>query len=267
MTFNELIGVQPLSVVSHPRKLWVVLITISLIIGIALYADIFHVHVIRNDNGGTIVWTTDEAYLFMTVHHRGYQLTWPGYAAAAAREWFNAPITPTDEKVALTVIHVTPSAIERHIENLPEGAIPPHFFTPIGGAIYAFSEGTVYRWNGQNFDPAPQEEQKRLGGWDILSSDSDTSVNGWSKRGIGSVSLNYQFSVAIGKELVLRIIQGNVFKPLSDSPTVLLEKPGQPPATLWHVDGAPRIVSEFTYQRVFSAADSTPVVSLSHVDH
>jgi hypothetical protein len=249
--------VYPLSVAGNPLKamMVVVLVVISLSLGIALYFDFFHVDTIRNDNGGTILWNDNEAYLFMTEVRRGYRLTWPGYALAALRQWLNAPPAPSDQKVLFTVIHVTPSGVERHLQVLPGSlSIPPHFFTPVGASIYAFSEGTVYKWNGQRFDPAPSEERRKIGGLEHLSSDSDNTVNGWSKRGVGQVSTDSQFSVAIGKNLALRIIQGNVYRSLTDSPTVLLEPSGQPPTELWHVNGDPKIVSKKTYSLAFSSA-------------
>ena len=246
------------SVAGNPSKAMIVfmVIVIGTSVGSALYFDVFHVYTIRNDNGGTILWNTDEAYLFMTIHRRGYCSTWPSYVLAAMQQWLKAgPPSPSDQRVLFTVIHVTPSGLERHVEELPESeSISPHFFTPVGGLIYAFSEGTVYKWNGQHFVPAPLEEREKLGGMEHLSSDIDATVDGWSKRGVGQVSTESEFSVAIGKASTLRIIQGNVYRSPTDSPTVLLEHSDRAPEEVWHANGDPRIVNRRTYSLAFSPA-------------
>jgi hypothetical protein len=257
LLFNKRMRVHPLSVAGNPLKAMrvVVPVVIILSLGIALFLDMFHVYTIRDDNGGTILWNDNEAYLFMTEERRGYHLTWPSYALAALQQWLNAPPAPSDQKVLFTVIHVTRSGVERHREVLPDSlSIPPHFFTPVGTSIYAFSEGTVYKWNGQRFDPASSEERRKIGGLEHFSSDSDITINGWSKRGVGQVSTDSQFSVAIGEDVALRIIQGNVYRSPTDSPTVLLESSGKPPAEVWHVNGDPQIVSKGTYSSAFPPA-------------
>jgi hypothetical protein len=202
--------IYPLSVADNASKavMVVALVVVSLALGLAVYFDVFHVYTIRDDNGGTILWNDHEAYLFMTEVRRGYRSTWPGYALAVMQQWLNAPPSPSDQKVLFTVIYVTASGVERHLEELPEAqSIPPHFFTPVGGSIYAFSEGNVYKWNGQRFAPASSDERTKIGGLEHLSSDGDYTVNGWSKLGVGQVSTDSQFSVAIGKDLSLKIIR------------------------------------------------------------
>jgi hypothetical protein len=220
--------VDPLHVLRDRWKAKIVVVLVaSLSLGIALHFDAFHVYTLRDDNGGTILWKDNEAYLFMTEVRRGYRLTWLGYALAVVQQWLTAPPPPSDQRKLFTVIHVTASGVERHVEELAEPqSIPPHFFTPVGASIYAFSEGTLYKLNGQRFDPVPLEEQKKIGGLEHLSSDSDNTVNGWSKRGVGQVSTDSQFSVAVGKDLPLRIIQGNVYRSRTDGPSRLRKNDG-----------------------------------------
>ena len=43
------------------------------LLGAVLHGVPFHVYVLRDDNGGTIVWNAD-GYLFMTIVRRGYRM-------------------------------------------------------------------------------------------------------------------------------------------------------------------------------------------------
>jgi len=234
-----------------------VLLSIILVAGAVLayplYADMFHVYTVRDDNGGTILWNSNEAYLFMSEVKRGYRMSWPGFAVAALFDWFNAPSLPSDQHIVLTVIHVTSSGVERHIAQITKDtASVPHFFTPVGLTIYAFSEGVIYKLSADHFDPATADEQAQLGGIEHLSSDSDVTVNGWEKRGIGKAAGDFEFSARIGNAAVLKVHQGNVYKSLTDSPTVELHRPGQPVQELWHVNGDPHRVSRRDYERALS---------------
>lgn len=250
------LDIVPLKDVAQPRtKLVAGLFILTAMLGYAWYADVFHVYTLRDDNGGVILWRGSDAYLFMSVVRRGYRMSLPAYGWAALAQWFNVVPSPTNQRTLLTIMHVTPSGVERHIGkftgNGPE--IPPHFFTPIDTVIYAFSEGTIYRWSDDHFDPATAVEQQKLGGMEHLSSDSDSSVNGWQKRGIGQVAGEAEFSIPIGNDVTLRIHQGNVYKSASGNATVALYKGGQPVQELWQVKAEPRRVSKTEYERSFSA--------------
>lgn len=241
------------------RKSTKVLVIIAVIVaasGYALYVDLFHIYTLRDDNGGTIIWDANEAYLFMSVARRGYRLNWPTYAAAILGQFFNAPPAPTDQRIFFIVIHVTPAGVERHVAKITENAIVPHFFTPVGQTIYAFSEGMIYKWAGDRFDKATQEEERKVGGLEHLSSDSDETINGSSKRGIGQVAGDAEFTVNIGTEATLKVRQGNVYKSAADSPTIQLYRPGKPVQELWHVNGEPRRVSRRKYDQALSTLGS-----------
>src|SRR5258708_239014 len=151
------------------RKLLVGIVTVVAVLLYAGYADLFHVYTLRDDNGGQMLWNADQAYLFMTVARRGYRMSYAEFAWGALMQWFNAPPPPTTQHVVLTVIHVTPSGVERHVAKVAENTADiPGLFTPVGGVIYAFSEGTLYKWAGDHFENATPEEQKRMGGIENL---------------------------------------------------------------------------------------------------
>jgi hypothetical protein len=205
-----------------------IVITVACIAAFSLYAfyalftDFLHIYILRNDNAGTILWNGKEAYLFMMVASRGVRMSYAEYPWAALMEWLGAARPPNDQCVFLYVIHVTPSGPERHLALVQQDtAGVPHSYTPLGEYIYTFCNGTLCKWTGERFDGATAEEQQKIGGIERLSSDSNTSVNGWSKRGVRSVAGDFQFSVPIGNQVTLKIKQGNVYKSTSDSPVIV----------------------------------------------
>ena len=232
------------------------LIVVILLAGICVYAvhaDFYHVYTLRDDNGGEILWSGDQAYLFMTEVRRGYRLSLPDYAWAAVGEYFNAPPLPTDQRVFLSVIHVSPAGVERHLAFVTnDTATVPRSFTPFGKTIYTFCGGVLCKWAGDKFENATAEEQQRVGGAEQIPPDIDGPINGWMKRGIGSVAGDFQFSVQVTDQLSLKVTQGNVYKSVTDSAIVSLTRAGAPPEEIWHVNGDPRRVSKKEYERRLS---------------
>jgi hypothetical protein len=78
---------------------------------------------------------------------------------AALNEWAHAPRIPDNHTGSLTVIRVTPSAVEQHVLKL-EGNTPD-FFTPVGEAIYANCQGNLCKWEGDHFENATQDGIER----------------------------------------------------------------------------------------------------------
>src|SRR5262245_24991078 len=127
-------------------KLRVVIIVVCAI-AVLLYSfhtDLFHVYILRDDNGGTMLWNSDEAYLFMKVVRRGYRMNYAEYAWDSLLEWFGAVSRPHDQRVFLYVIHVTPSGYSRHLALITnDTAGIPSSFTPLGRTIFTFCSGTL----------------------------------------------------------------------------------------------------------------------------
>jgi hypothetical protein len=209
----------------------------------------------REDSSGQLLWKGDEAYLFAMVARRGLRIRAISFPWEVLGEWLNVPAMPTEELAFLTVIRVTPSGIERHTQKgIGDTAEIPVFFTPIGEIIYAGCHGTLCKWVGDHFENASLQEQKSVGGFNQLSPDIDGPINGWSKRGVGSVVGDFHYAVDLGNDSHLRIQQGNVNRSVTDSATVYLDRAGRPSQQLWHVDGTPRLVSRWKYKQAFSNA-------------
>ena len=113
------------------RKNTKIPVAIGIIAAILLFAASFNLYYLRDDSGGQLLWNADEAYLFMTVARRGVRLSYLEYRTVL-KEWLNAPAFPTNQRVFLSVIRVTPSGIERHVGKVVgETADIPDFFTPL----------------------------------------------------------------------------------------------------------------------------------------
>ena len=232
----------------------IVFAVVVCVIGAVAILASCQVYYAREDDSGTLLWNADEAYLFMSVARRGYHCSYLRYPLVISEEYFYAPPSPSDQHVSLTVIRITPSSIDRKVVNFGQDAANvPIFYTPFGESIYAHCPGALCRWTGTQFEPATLEEERKLGGDNFLAPVDFSDLKGWSRRGIGSVTGDHQFSVELGKQLTLLVREGNVYRPAYDSASVEILRPGSAPEDVWHVDARPRRVSKGDYKQLFRA--------------
>lgn len=234
----------------HKKTKAVVIVGLTaLAIAAGVWLKIYYV---REDSAGWLLWNANEAYLFMSVHPRGYHFTYFEYPIVLLKQYFNAPPFSNDERVSVIVIRVTPSTIERHRVDFGKGDThAPDFYTTFGDSIYANCQGLLCRWNGTGFEAATEEERRKLDGGNRLSALEFTDVKGWSKRDVEQAASDYQFSIEVGSQFKLSVKSGNVYRSAYDSPTVDLLRPGRGPERIWHLDGYPRRVSKSEYGSVF----------------
>ena len=178
------------------------------VLAVALVASAtLKVYYIRDGSGGTLFWRGDEAYLFLGAGHTGYRISYLEYPLARIMEYFYAPPLPQHRRGSLLVIHVTPSVVERHInDDRDDAATGPNFMTPFNDGFYAVCSGAVLcKWTGNGFEPTTQEEQRRLDGGNRLvrGSMENQIVNGWHVRYTSPPSAH--FEVEIGKNLVISV--------------------------------------------------------------
>jgi hypothetical protein len=88
-------------------------------------------------------------------------------------ESLHAPLSPDDQRISVTVIRITESAVERHVVDVADTGpgSGPGFYTPIEGQIYANYPdlGGLSKWAGDHFVAATDEERKRLSNIDHLT--------------------------------------------------------------------------------------------------
>jgi hypothetical protein len=198
--------------------------------------------------GGYLLWKSDEAYVFLYDGPVGYRLSGAEWLTVPVSEYFSAPPIPDDGANLLTIFHVIPSGVERHVQK---SKISITSITPIGDTIYSFCPGGVCKWTGAQFELISNEEEQRMGGLKHLSNDWSefTNADGWSKRLIRSVGpsetpVHGQYSVDVGKQFKIVVTEGN---PTS----VELQRPNQSGEKIWYYKRGTSMVSEAKYKRVF----------------
>jgi hypothetical protein len=206
-------------------------------------------HFIRSaGGGGELLWKNDEAYLFLYDRPFGYYLSGAQWLAEPVNEYFYAPAIPDDDANLLTILHVTPSEVERHMQKSKIGI---DSFTPLGDAIYAGCPGGICKWTGSQFELITSEAEQKMGGRSHLSNDWNefTDASGWSKRAMratvpGQPPIHNQFSIAVSKQLKLWVTEGN---PIS----VDLQRPNQSTERIWYHKQGTSLVSRAKYDHVF----------------
>lgn len=209
------------------------------------------IYAIRDDDGDHLMWNSKEAYLFMDVARRGFRISYLEYPLVILKELLYGVRLPDDERTSVTVVHITASGVEQHVvEMLDEPpANTPILYTPLQGYIYANCEGHLCKWTGNKFETATQEEQRRLDGTNQL--DEKNMDKGWSKRGFGEASTDYQFAVDVGQTFKLEVTNKLPDRTRRSIVSVDVVRPGHPPEAIWHLDGRPRRVSKMEYEHAF----------------
>src|SRR5260370_12200110 len=222
------------------------------VLTIALAASVsLKVYFLRDHSGGTLFWRGEEAYLFLGAGHTGYRFSYLKYPFVALGEYFYVVCFPEHKFRSSLVIHVTSSAVERHVIDDTE-ATGPGFMTPFEDGFYAMCPGSIFcKWTSNGFKPATKEEEQSHGGVDglVRGSMDNQIVNGWHVRYTGSPSAH--FEAEIGKNLVISVRNHIGNESVYQSVSIVLLRPGQAPESLYNVDGTTRRVSKSEYERAF----------------
>ncbi len=226
---------------------------VFLIAAVSLVAAAFSkIYYLRQYAGGSLVWHRDEAYLFLFESRVGYRIKYVEYPWVLLGEYLNAPPFPDDHRFLLTVIRVTPSAVERRVVEFGDSdGIFPRNLTPFGERIYARCPGDILcKWTGIDFEAASEEEQRDLDGVHRLDAAVDGELNGWSKRGVGPAPHD-QFAVEVGRQFTLSVKNGATNKREQPKISIDVLRPGQPSERIWYHDGTPGYVSQMEYESKF----------------
>ena len=240
------------------RRLAIVgfMILVLFAIGIAAIGTIAssQVYFLREGAGGTLFCRAEEAYLFMDGTRRGYHFSYVKYPWIALGEFLNAPPFPDDRRVSDIVIRVTSSGAERHLVDFgKETGNAARSITPFDDGFYAQCPGVVLcKWTGNSFEPATEEEQRKHDGTHhLLEGDpNNPTINGWSWYHVGR-SPGDHFDVRAGNKF--EITAKNLARNVGGYSNISIDllRPGQPPESLYNVDGTPRRISKSEYERTF----------------
>jgi hypothetical protein len=233
----------------------------ALIIAILIAASLT-VYGINEGFGGLAIWNQSEAYLFFQVGSRGNRASYLGYLWILFKEHviggFAGAVIPDDSRAFLVVIHVTASGVERHsvkVADFITDNSSPVFekYTPFGGRVYVLGpELLLWRWAGDHFEKATQEEQERLDGIHRLTiGDFYNDSNGWSRRGFGVDSAERDFTVDVGDQFRLLVNHQRIKDTKNGTLAIDLQRPGKAPERIAVFENRQGNVSKAEYQHAF----------------
>lgn len=235
----------------------VVVFALVVLLAAILATSLVNVYLLREDSDGELLWSPNEAYLFLGVAHRGAHMGYLEYPWMIFRESVGGVSAPNNERQSVTVIHITPSGIEQHVVEVaaaPPGSWPG-MYTPFEGQIYAnYPEiGGLSRWTGDHFEPATAEEQQRFGGFSRLSAVDFTNIDGWSKQGVGGgpQGLFVRSTTDVGGRFTISEKSEPVGHTGYAAVSIYLQRPGARPEKICYLDGHPRRVSKAEYESAF----------------
>lgn len=212
-------------------------------------------HIVRDDSGGTLLWNSNEAYLFMDVHRRGARIRYIEYPWAIFETLFGGVRPPDDQRTSVVVIRVTAAGVEHRVVQMLEEhpGNTPNLYTPFDDVIYANCGGHLCKWNGNKFEKATEEEQHRFDGIYKLGAKDDTNkgAGAWSQRDVGSSSGDYRIAADVGGKFTVTITNQRLDRAGQSGISVNVLYPGRVPEPIWYFDGRPRTVSKTQYTDVF----------------
>ncbi len=236
------------------NKLKLIVLVAVLVIGVGVLV-FGKTYFIRDDSGGDLIWDGSEAFLFVDVRHRGFQMGYLEYPWVVLKELLYGVRGPDAQRTSVTVVHITASGVDRHVVEAldEEQANTPDLYTPFEGSVYANYHGSLCKWTGSRFETATAEEQRRFDGTNRLAAtDIEKDAAGWSKRGFGEDSnADYEFAVDVGGKFTLHVTDKRAGRSGRAVVSVTLARPGQPVEDVWRVDGRPRRVSKTEYRIAF----------------
>ena len=211
-------------------------------------------HAIRDDASGTIVWSSDEAYVFIGVDPRGFHASWFRYPWAILKQGLGGVDPPDDDRGFMTVVHVTANGVEDHTIQLRDRrpGSGPNVITPLEGQIYAAytAGGGLCRWDRDRFVPATPEEQKQVNGiFRLTTLNIDHDKFGWSKRTFGGY--DGPLPIQVGNQFKLSVLYVSPRNSGNGLIEIDRQQPGGALQKVWSLDLRQGIVSADEYRRTF----------------
>jgi hypothetical protein len=225
----------------------------AVLVGVVATLVFGKLYLIEDDSGGTLLWNSNEAYLFMGVARRGFRISYREYPWIMLEGLLYGVRERDDQRTSVTVVHISAAGMDRHMFEASdeEQANTPDMLTPFEGQIYANYHGSLVKWTGDKFETATAEEQRRLDGTNrLVPTDIEKDAAGWSKRSFGE---SPEFAVDVGGKFTLLVTNKLASRSGSGASvvSVTLARPGQSPENVWRVDGVPRRVTRTEYEHTF----------------
>jgi hypothetical protein len=242
---------------SGPRKKIVVLL-VFLAILIVAFAPLYYV---QDGSGANLIWSSDQAYVFVTVIHRGYRMNCLRYVAEFLMELvpFGAS-APDDKSSSSIVFRIAPGNLQRFdFDNMNLDAPDA-----IGQNIYVVNgenNGGLLRWSDDHFEETSIGEQTALRNAQtsgrIPAAPSYENIDGWSrspaagKVGINHVEEDAKVVIQVNGKSITLVMNSGFF---THQRFIDLIRPGEAPQRIWYLDKRTHRVSRAEYEKTFSSA-------------
>lgn len=226
------------------------------IVAAVMAAASFNVYFIREYSGGTALWNASEAYVFTGFGRQGHHVRCLRYPWFSIKQYLGGIEDADDDRDFLVVFRITSSGVERHalkVENREPG-MGPEQYTPLEGRIYVNypALGGLCWWAGDHFEPATQEERRRLGDFKHLTEgDIENDANGWSKCRFAPTMQDKKFTIDVGGKF--RVSITNLAERNGTNGTVLVDvlRSGKAPERIWDFYARRGMVSWAEYKLTF----------------
>ena len=206
--------------------------------------------------GGSVLWHTGEAYVFAGYGQEGLHVSYLRYPWFLFENFlYTSGDAPDDFRGVLEVIRVTPAGLERHTlisrDRSPGSGLGE--FTPMNGRVYANdrSLGGLCRWTGDHFEPAMQDEKRRLDEVGGLANTDFDNRDGWSRRAFGPTQGEQKFVVNLGNDVRLQVDALPIGRSGNGAVTIDVMRPDHAPERIWDFSACRGRVSKGEYGRIF----------------
>jgi hypothetical protein len=233
------------------------LVTFIVVAGILFMLMYPKVYVVRDGANGTLFWNADQALLFVDVTSSGAHMSYARYALEPLLVSMGDVRTPDNKRCSqILVIRVTDNDVQRYDTDLYQYAEDPYcgfHFDLFAGNIYAVYLPKLWKWVGTDFEPAAVEENDFQAGRATSTAASRAhpwefdNMDGWSMRTLGQTPPRHE--IVLNGQPVTIVFHGETWP--SAPVSVDLIRPGQPPQTIWSLDGRPHRVSKAEYMKIF----------------
>src|SRR5258707_6596557 len=154
------------------------LAVLVILVGVVITLASVNTYFVKGGAVGNLLWSGDEAYLFVDAYHSGWRVSYLRYCGSVIREFFGLGTPYNDMRYSVLVVHITPD----NVQEYSAGNLHLDFYTPFEGGIYANNWGTLLKWSGHHFEPAGSQEEQRFRNAKADLPLYFKDVNGWSKR-------------------------------------------------------------------------------------
>jgi len=195
--------------------------------------------VVREDGTPSqVLWSGNEAHVFIGVNQVGYRPTYLTYSLARlGLTPFGA--RPQDSTPSVVAIRITMAGLLRHV-------VTNTYLRPMTVVDGQVTDGTT-RWTASGPEPLTSDQTNRLSA--TAARTDYTNVEGWSKRSFVPRPMFSELSIAF--ELDGRAVQVRVFQTDGGIIAIDLHRQGLQPERLWSSNPRPRYVKAAEYNRLF----------------